>query len=188
MSPASRLLLATALAAPVWFGPAGGAVWAQAADDASPHSDAALIAPVTTIQPAQPFEVALRLTTDPGWHVYWTNPGDAGSPPTLTWNVPAGFAPEAMRFPFPERIELPPLASYGYEDEVVIRRDRCVEELVFDLADLLTPADEMPAANETHRIERRRAEERAEKTRGGLVASMPRVEIGADHQRSVRQH
>ncbi len=108
------LLLASLLAAPV------ARAQTVPSGDGSPHSAAELIAPVTSIQPAQPFEVALRLTTEPGWHVYWTNPGDAGSPPTLTWDVPAGFAPEALRFPFPERIELPPLASYGYEEEVII--------------------------------------------------------------------
>jgi len=108
------LTLASLLAAPAAH------AQAPAGADPSPHSAAELIAPVATIQAAQPFEVALRITTDPGWHVYWTNPGDAGAPPTLAWEVPAGFAPEAMRFPFPERIELPPLASYGYEDELVV--------------------------------------------------------------------
>ena len=35
---------------------------------------------VESIQPGQPFWVALRLKMDPGWHTYWKNPGDSGLP------------------------------------------------------------------------------------------------------------
>jgi thiol:disulfide interchange protein/DsbC/DsbD-like thiol-disulfide interchange protein len=109
------LLLALAAACPAGAQPAAPD---GAPGDPSPHSAAELVAPAASIRPGQPFEVALRLTTDPGWHVYWTNPGDSGMPPSLAWQSPPGFTPGALRFPFPERILLPPLASYGYEGEV----------------------------------------------------------------------
>jgi thiol:disulfide interchange protein DsbD len=41
-----------------------------------------------------------------------------GSPPAITWRLPDGFTAAPLRWPTPERIEAPPLASYGYEREV----------------------------------------------------------------------
>ena len=29
----------------------------------------------------------LRLTTEPGWHTYWRNPGESGSPTTVQWTI-----------------------------------------------------------------------------------------------------
>jgi thiol:disulfide interchange protein DsbD len=49
---------------------------------------AELIARQQAIQPGQPIELGLHIVPDPEWHVYWRNPGDAGMPPKLTWQLP----------------------------------------------------------------------------------------------------
>lgn len=86
--------------------------------DPSPHSEASLVAEPEWIRPGEPFTVALRLELDEGWHTYWKNPGDSGTPAYLTWNLPEGFSADSIRWPRPYRIPYPPLLSYAYEDEV----------------------------------------------------------------------
>ncbi len=63
----------------------------------------------------------------PGWHVYWKNSGDAGYPPELELAA-LGLGPVALRFPAPERYELPGgLVSFGYEGRVVYPLDAAIE-------------------------------------------------------------
>ena len=38
----------------------------------------------------RPFRVGLRLQLAPGWHTYWQNPGDAGVPPELDFDLSPG--------------------------------------------------------------------------------------------------
>ena len=35
--------------------------------------------------------VGLYLKPDPGWHVYWVNPGDAGKGATVKWQLPEAW-------------------------------------------------------------------------------------------------
>ncbi len=84
------------------------------------HVTAELISEVKSIQPGHPFWVGLHLKMDEHWHVYWRNPGDAGTPPTIEWDLPEGFTAGEIRWPYPETIMLGPLANYGYNDEVIL--------------------------------------------------------------------
>ena len=84
------------------------------------HVQASLIIETTSIQPGRPCQAALRLTMDPGWHTYWLNPGDAGLPTTMKWRLPEGFRAEAFQWPYPMKIALPEVVSYGYADEVFL--------------------------------------------------------------------
>jgi thiol:disulfide interchange protein DsbD len=61
----------------------------------------------------------LYFKLEPGWHVYWKNPGDAGEPPHLHWTLPEGMAAEPLQFTAPQRLPLGPLMDYGYENEVL---------------------------------------------------------------------
>ncbi len=115
---ASAALIAALLA----FVPAAE-LRSQEVDDPSPHSDAELVAEVISVAPGRPFTVALRLTMDEGWHSYWRNPGDAGGTTTIEWTLPAGFTAGDIQWPYPRRVEAPPLVSYGYDDEVLLLVD-----------------------------------------------------------------
>src|SRR5207237_1410434 len=42
--------------------------------------------------PGGEIELALHMRTKPGWHGYWLNPGDAGLPMEVSWQLPKGFA------------------------------------------------------------------------------------------------
>jgi DsbC/DsbD-like thiol-disulfide interchange protein len=84
------------------------------------HVEAELVSEVESIQPGQPFWVALRLKMEEHWHTYWQNPGDSGLATKIAWNLPEGFRAEPIQWPFPEKIEDPPLVSFGYYGEVYL--------------------------------------------------------------------
>ncbi len=78
-----------------------------------------LVAENQSIQPGEPFDIGLYIVPDEQWHVYWKNPGDAGMPPKLKWDLPPGFTASAIQWPAPELIRVEPLASYGYHEDVL---------------------------------------------------------------------
>jgi thiol:disulfide interchange protein DsbD len=57
---------------------------------------------------------------DKHWHTYWKNPGDSGLPTKIEWNLPDGFVPGVIQWPYPKRFEESGLVSFGYEGEVFI--------------------------------------------------------------------
>jgi DsbC/DsbD-like thiol-disulfide interchange protein len=86
---------------------------------ATEHVAASLVSEVASIVPGGRWLMALRLVSDPEWHTYWTNPGDAGNPPSLEWKLPRGFRAGPILWPTPDRIAEPPLAVYGYPGEAL---------------------------------------------------------------------
>lgn len=86
----------------------------------TPQLTVDLVAEPTPIVSGKTVTLALRLIPVSGWHIYWKNPGDSGLPPSVTWKLPAGWTVGPLQFPFPEKILLPPLVSYGYEQETLL--------------------------------------------------------------------
>jgi len=86
----------------------------------SAHTQVEFIPEVTTIDSGKSFWVALHMQMDKDWHVYWKNPGDSGLTPTIEWNLPQSFKASSIYWPYPHRIDLPPLTSYGYEEETLL--------------------------------------------------------------------
>jgi DsbC/DsbD-like thiol-disulfide interchange protein/cytochrome c biogenesis protein CcdA len=62
-------------------------------------------------------ELAIRMHTAPGWHGYWLNPGDAGLPMDVKWQLPAGFVVGPLRYPVPARLTVAGLMNYVYESD-----------------------------------------------------------------------
>lgn len=63
----------------------------------------------------KPFTVAVTLTTPAGWHIYWSNPGDAGLPTTFKWQLPAGYTVQPAPLPVPTAFAEPGNETlYGY--------------------------------------------------------------------------
>src|SRR5665213_3399111 len=54
-----------------------------------------LLAEPSAATPGIPFTAAVRLRVPEGWHLAWQNPGDAGLPPSLRWELPAQVAAAA---------------------------------------------------------------------------------------------
>ena len=84
------------------------------------HAHLALISAHNTIAPGQPDWIGLRFDLDPGWHIYWINPGDSGEPPKIEWHLPAGMEAGDLQFPVPQRIPDHSLMDYGYQGNVVL--------------------------------------------------------------------
>lgn len=93
---------------------------AQAQLFQSGHVEAELISENSTIAPGEPFWVALKLRMDDDWHINWSNPGDFGLAPTITWQLPDGFETGEIQWPIPERLIFPPFVGYGYEGETIL--------------------------------------------------------------------
>jgi len=86
----------------------------------TPQAIVDLLAEPVLIEQGKPITLGLRFRPVPGWHIYWFNPGDSGLPPSITWKLPPGWTAGELQFPFPEKILVPPLVSYGYEQETVL--------------------------------------------------------------------
>ncbi|WP_260482453.1 protein-disulfide reductase DsbD family protein [Sphingomicrobium flavum] len=62
-------------------------------------------------------ELALVFEAKEGWHGYWKNPGDAGLPIAVEWEVPEGAEVAPFRFPTPQRYDAFGLVNYVYKGE-----------------------------------------------------------------------
>ena len=71
------------------------------------------------MEPGSQLCVALALTMEEGWHIYWKNPGDSGLPTSIQWNLPEGFSVEETKWPYPQRFETSGIVSFGYAGELV---------------------------------------------------------------------
>ena len=83
-----------------------------------PHVHVQFISPNAQFHPGSN-SAGLYFKLEPGWHVYWKNPGDAGEPPHIKWTLPQGITAGPIQFPVPKRLPLGPLMDFGYEDEVL---------------------------------------------------------------------
>lgn len=94
-----------------------------AGPERSEHTEASLIPETNGIAPGQKLRVALRLRMDEHWHTYWLNSGDSGLATTIRWTLPEGFEAGPIQWPWPQIIRQPPLATYGYENEIWLFSD-----------------------------------------------------------------
>ena len=101
---------------------AGAISPAAIAADAPPERivTARLVSERTALAPGTDAWLALHLRIRDGWHVYWKNPGDSGTPPRLAWRPPPSVTVEDIVWPAPSRFIAEPLASFGYEREVYL--------------------------------------------------------------------
>ena len=82
----------------------------HAEDATDPHVKVALVSEQQAIVPGREFLLGIRFVLEEGWHTYWVNPGDAGEPPRITWELPAGFQAGSIQWPYPTRLPTPPFS------------------------------------------------------------------------------
>ena len=70
--------------------------------------------------PGGEVEVAIQMIPKPGWHGYWLNPGDAGLPMDVKWQLPKGFEAGPLRYPVPTRLTIAGLMNYVYERDYAV--------------------------------------------------------------------
>ncbi|HWD18722.1 MAG TPA: protein-disulfide reductase DsbD domain-containing protein [Verrucomicrobiae bacterium] len=67
----------------------------------------------------------LEMKMPPGWHTYWRNGGDAGSPTTIDWHLPKGVTAGDVQWPIPHKMvekisDETTLVTYIYSNTVVL--------------------------------------------------------------------
>lgn len=65
-------------------------------------------------------DLAIFMRTTPGWHGYWLNPGDAGLPMEVHWQLPQGWRVGELRYPVPHRLLVAGIVNYVYESDYTI--------------------------------------------------------------------
>ncbi|MEM9445802.1 MAG: thioredoxin family protein [Verrucomicrobiota bacterium] len=94
-------------------------LWALTPNHTQAQVTAKLISEQSSIQPGQPFRLGLLLEMEEGWHTYHQNPGDAGFPPSVTWDLPEGYTVTPLSFPEPIEFLTADIQSFGYKNEVL---------------------------------------------------------------------
>lgn len=78
-----------------------------------------LLFPVSTVAPGDEIVGLIRLSLQPGWHIYWKNPGEAGFAPSFTWELPEGISLKSEPvWPAPTLFTQSGSPFYGYDGSV----------------------------------------------------------------------
>lgn len=85
-----------------------------------PKVTAQLIAENDGIKPGGELWVAIRQEITPGWHTYWSNPGDTGLASAIKWELPQNYQSSVIYFPTPARHPMAGMMNFGYEDSVML--------------------------------------------------------------------
>lgn len=94
-----------------------------AAGDPSPVR-ARLVADTARIEPGDTVSIGVLFDMEPGWHIYWRNPGDSGLATDVRLTLPDGLEAGELRWPAPIRFVQPGnLTAYGYEGSVLLAAD-----------------------------------------------------------------
>ncbi len=76
---------------------------------------ASIEAETSTPAPGDTVTVAIIMDPKPGWHDYWLNPGDAGTPLELEWQLPPGVTAGPVRAPVPETLIVSGFMNHIYK-------------------------------------------------------------------------
>jgi DsbC/DsbD-like thiol-disulfide interchange protein/cytochrome c biogenesis protein CcdA len=70
--------------------------------------------------PGGEVELAIHMRTNPRWHGYWLNPGDAGLPMEVKWRLPPGYSVGSLRYQVPTRLTVAGIMNYVYETDYAV--------------------------------------------------------------------
>jgi thiol:disulfide interchange protein/DsbC/DsbD-like thiol-disulfide interchange protein len=84
------------------------------------RSEVSLIAEYSVVTPHNLGRIGLRFKLKPGWHIYFSNPGDSGMSPRLVAAADNDSELGPIQWPNPEIIPVGPLFNYGYHDDVLL--------------------------------------------------------------------
>jgi DsbC/DsbD-like thiol-disulfide interchange protein len=90
------------------------------AEDESKLVKVELISGKESVNPGDEFYVAARFKIAKHWHIYWINPGDAGLPTTIEWNLPEGIEVKEIYWPSPNKYKFGEFYNFGFGDDVIV--------------------------------------------------------------------
>jgi DsbC/DsbD-like thiol-disulfide interchange protein len=85
------------------------------------HAQIELLSEHASVKVGSDLLLGVHFLLEPGWHIYWVNPGDSGQPPVFKWQLPPGFTAGEVQWPQPHRLQSSPqVVDYGYRDDVLL--------------------------------------------------------------------
>lgn len=118
MTRGTLRILARAAAAPPLLLASASPLFAAA--DPARYMPAELIAESPAPAPGSTILVGFKMTPRPGWHGYWSNPGESGIAPTVRWTAPAGVRFGPLLHPAPTLIGADGISSFVHEGPHVL--------------------------------------------------------------------
>lgn len=85
-----------------------------------PHTNVRLVARENAAVSGKPVDVAIVLESEPGWHTYWRNPGDAGMTTSVAWTLPKGWTASELQWPAPRLFQEKDIATFGYAGKTML--------------------------------------------------------------------
>jgi DsbC/DsbD-like thiol-disulfide interchange protein len=82
--------------------------------------DAELLVETVAPKPGSVVLVGFRFRPKPGWHGYWSNPGDSGITPTVRWEAPAGITFGPLLHPAPTLLTADGISSFVHQGPNVL--------------------------------------------------------------------
>lgn len=90
------------------------------AADPSRYMTAELVAETPGPAPGSTILVGIRMVPKPGWHGYWSTPGDIGIAPTVSWTAPEGVSFGPLLHPAPTLLTANGLSSFVHDGPHVL--------------------------------------------------------------------
>ena len=84
------------------------------------HAKIELLVETNEIVVNEDFIIGIKFEIEPGWHIYWKNPGDSGLPAEIQWKNAGSIEFKKLLWPSPQKTPEEPLMTYGYYNEVVL--------------------------------------------------------------------
>lgn len=97
-------------------------------NNAEKYTKVMLIADKNEVSGGDTVRISVEYFMAPGWHIYWLNPGDSGTPPRIQWKLPEGFSITDTEWPAPKKIPTGPLTNYGYEDHASLLQNLTIPD------------------------------------------------------------
>jgi len=106
-----------------------GAIAKGGFDGESMRVKARLLVDAERVAPGERLRVGVLFDLDPGWHIYWRSPGDAGLPTELAWTS-AGLEVGPTKWTTPRAFSESEglITTYGYADRAFLHSDARVAE------------------------------------------------------------
>jgi DsbC/DsbD-like thiol-disulfide interchange protein len=92
----------------------------HAAADPARYMPAELLSASMAPKPGSTVLVGFRFTPKPGWHGYWSNPGDSGFAPGVDWSSPGGIRFSPLLHPAPTLIGDGGISSFVHDGPHVL--------------------------------------------------------------------
>ena len=84
------------------------------------HAKIELLVETNEIVANEDFVIGIKFEIEPGWHIYWKNPGDSGLPAEIEWKNTESIEFKKFLWPSPQKTPEQTLMTYGYYNEVVL--------------------------------------------------------------------